>query len=200
MRKAQPLIEKVNRSLWEAACSFRPSGCQWQNHTGTCLEEPPTLGFSLSWEIQRSFQTLDEICIWSLVLDFIRFAALYPTLLGKYFASKSSFAFLGPVACEAGPNWGTITHSAWNKLLWTPQNLTKALFCRVTAFQLNVQAAGAEKPPCLCISNTRAIESGFHNAEWWENALLRLWKHCAAGNYFHGQSPYCNTMLKYGCA
>lgn len=32
----------------------------------------------------------------------MKFAALYPSLLGKYFASKSSFAFLGRVACEAG--------------------------------------------------------------------------------------------------
>lgn len=35
-------------------------------------------------------------------MDFIKFAALYPTLLSKHFASKSSFAFLGHVAREAG--------------------------------------------------------------------------------------------------
>lgn len=35
-------------------------------------------------------------------MDFIKFAALYPALLGKSFASKSSFAFPGHVAREAG--------------------------------------------------------------------------------------------------
>ena len=35
-------------------------------------------------------------------MDFIKFAALYPALLGEYFASKSSFAFLGCMAREAG--------------------------------------------------------------------------------------------------
>lgn len=33
-------------------------------------------------------------------MDFIQFAVLYPTLLGKYFASKSSSAFLGGMAMK----------------------------------------------------------------------------------------------------